>query len=423
MPLASNVALTTITGQFVDYEGNAIAGQIKFTMSKVLRNSIADQIVVPSTATATLDGSGGFTVTLPATDDPELSEIFTYAVEESFVGGRSYNISLPAVNSTIRTNLCTNPSAEANVGGTTPTNGTVGQNFSVFRTGIATSTGTSFAFTSTGGIGTLAWDRVATTVGSSYAWSAYVKDGTTNAQWVAQIKWYSVQTGGTVISTSTGTATAVNTSGWTRLSVIATAPAGATWGEAQIVSATSLTSTQYVFIDSCLFEQTTTVKSYFDGFSSDGLGGAPYWNGTPNFSTSTYPDFGGSIAYTSIAPIYSLNPTYVVYPNSNQWTTLDAQVQALDASVDQANGWFVLYNPNYANLTFKAYSLYASQNTYATLKLGPVIVANSDISPYVAITQGYQSAAESSNTAAQLSLTSIENIEGTYLHPFAVTGA
>jgi len=423
MALASNIALTTITGQFVDYQGNAVAGQIKFTMSKTLRDSIADQIIVPSTATATLDGTGAFTVTLPATDDPELSETFTYAVEESFTGGRSYNISLPAVNSTIRTNLCANPSAEANVAGTTPTNATAGQNFSNFRTGIGGSTGTSFQLTSTGGVGTLAWDRIATTVGSSYAWSGYVKDGTTSAQWVAKIVWYSVQTGGTAISTSTGTATTVNTSGWTRVSVIATAPALATWAEIQIVSATSLTSTQYAFIDSCLFEQTTTVKSYFDGYSTDSLGGSPYWNGTPNVSSSTFPDFGGSIAYTSISPIYSLNPIYYVYPNSNQWTTLDAQVQTLDAQVDQTNGWFVLYNPNYANLTFKAYSVYASQNTYATMKAGPVIVQNSDISPYIAIAQAYQSAAETSKTAAQLSLTSIENIEGTYLHPFAVTGA
>lgn len=95
MPIAGNITLITVSGQYVDFQGNAIAGQIRFTLSEVLRNQIADQIVVPSTISATLDSNGSFSVVLPATNDPEFSQIFTYSVEEAFAGGRIYTISLP----------------------------------------------------------------------------------------------------------------------------------------------------------------------------------------------------------------------------------------------------------------------------------------------------------------------------------------
>lgn len=95
MPLAGNVTLITVNGAFVDYAGVAIAGQVKFTMNSVLRNQIADQIVIPSVVTITLDTNGAFTTQLPATNDPDLSATFTYSVEEAFSGGRSYTISLP----------------------------------------------------------------------------------------------------------------------------------------------------------------------------------------------------------------------------------------------------------------------------------------------------------------------------------------
>lgn len=95
MPIAGNITLKTVTGTYVDYQGTAIAGQMKFTMNSRLRNAIADQIVVPSTVTLTLDSNGSFSTTLPATNDPEFSETFTYTVEEAFAGGRTYNITLP----------------------------------------------------------------------------------------------------------------------------------------------------------------------------------------------------------------------------------------------------------------------------------------------------------------------------------------
>lgn len=93
MGIASNVTLTTVEGTFVDFEGNPIAGQVKFTLDTVLRNAIADQIIIPSTITVTLDTNGFFSIQLPVTDDPDIApEGFKYTLEESFAGGRTYDI-------------------------------------------------------------------------------------------------------------------------------------------------------------------------------------------------------------------------------------------------------------------------------------------------------------------------------------------
>lgn len=93
MAIANNVTLTTVEGTFVDFRGQPIAGQVKFTLDAVLRNAIADQIIIPSTITVTLDATGSFSVQLPVTDDPDIApQGFKYSLEESFAGGRTYDI-------------------------------------------------------------------------------------------------------------------------------------------------------------------------------------------------------------------------------------------------------------------------------------------------------------------------------------------
>jgi len=95
MALGTNLTTVQITGTYVDYEGTAIAGQIRFSTSEVLRNGTDDQMVAPSVVVVPLV-SGSFSVTLPATNDPDVvPNPFTYSVEESFAGGRSYEISIP----------------------------------------------------------------------------------------------------------------------------------------------------------------------------------------------------------------------------------------------------------------------------------------------------------------------------------------
>lgn len=111
MALAPSLATVTITGNYVNYEGTAIQGQIRFTLGDVLRNGTDDQMVAPSSIVVPLS-AGAFSVTLPATNDPDIvPNPFTYTVEESFPGGRSYTISVPydSVGSLDLADLSPNP--------------------------------------------------------------------------------------------------------------------------------------------------------------------------------------------------------------------------------------------------------------------------------------------------------------------------
>jgi hypothetical protein len=101
MALAVNVSLVTVTGNYVDFQGTPIAGQILFKVPKVLRNAVADQILIPSTLYVDLDANGDFSATLPATDDADFHESFLYTITEGFSGGRTWQSALPASPSTV----------------------------------------------------------------------------------------------------------------------------------------------------------------------------------------------------------------------------------------------------------------------------------------------------------------------------------
>lgn len=98
MAIDASVTQITVQGNYVDFLGNPIAGQIQFTLSAMLRNSLANQMIAPSTVFVTLDANGSFSTTLPATNDTDLIPIFVYTVEEAFANGRTYTISLPAAS-------------------------------------------------------------------------------------------------------------------------------------------------------------------------------------------------------------------------------------------------------------------------------------------------------------------------------------
>ena len=99
MSLGTNLTTVALTGSYVDFEGTAIEGQVRFSISEVLRNGTDDQMVAPSSVVVPLS-SGSFTVTLPATNDPDVvPNPFVYSVEESFPNGRSYEISVPYTTS------------------------------------------------------------------------------------------------------------------------------------------------------------------------------------------------------------------------------------------------------------------------------------------------------------------------------------
>jgi hypothetical protein len=99
--------------------------------------------------------------------------------------------------------------------------------------------------------------------GSAYTWSMYVKDVNTAVSYKAEISWYDGSS--TLISASTGTATAVTSSGWTRVSVTGVAPSGAATATIAIQSHTAAASTKQAYFDAALFEQTDSLNQYFDG--------------------------------------------------------------------------------------------------------------------------------------------------------------
>lgn len=101
--MALGVSLSTVilTGAYVDFSGAPITGQIIVTMSSVLRNPTDNQMVAPSAIVVPLV-NGTFSTVVPATNDPDIDpNPFIYSLEESFPGGRKYNISLPYTSTTL----------------------------------------------------------------------------------------------------------------------------------------------------------------------------------------------------------------------------------------------------------------------------------------------------------------------------------
>lgn len=98
MALPGNITLITLTGQYLDFQGAPIDGQVKIYPSQVLIDSAADRIIIPSVLTTDLN-DGAFSVQVPVTNDPDavpFTGIFTYLFEEAFVGGSTYRITLPS---------------------------------------------------------------------------------------------------------------------------------------------------------------------------------------------------------------------------------------------------------------------------------------------------------------------------------------
>lgn len=102
MPLPVNVTTITLTGQYIDFKGDPIAGQVIITLPKFLVNAAQNKLIVPSAKTAVLDNSGAFSLVVPISNDPDLdvfddnNDTFAYTFEEAFIGGATYEITLTA---------------------------------------------------------------------------------------------------------------------------------------------------------------------------------------------------------------------------------------------------------------------------------------------------------------------------------------
>lgn len=96
MALPVSLSTATITGTYVDLSGNPVRGSITFKANTIIKDVTLNVIIIPVSIVKTFDANGSFTVTLPCTNDPDVTpEPFAYAVEENFGGGRSFGIGLP----------------------------------------------------------------------------------------------------------------------------------------------------------------------------------------------------------------------------------------------------------------------------------------------------------------------------------------
>jgi hypothetical protein len=98
--LTPNWNLINVVGTYVDMSGNAMSGTVTFTpnLSVVIaEDPVFKQLIVPLTVSATLDGTGHFSINLPASDDLDITPNgWTYTVVETFGGfTRTYSITVP----------------------------------------------------------------------------------------------------------------------------------------------------------------------------------------------------------------------------------------------------------------------------------------------------------------------------------------
>lgn len=97
MALTADLSTITLTGTYVDLQGNPISGSVTFKPQTIIKDTDQNQIIVNSTITATLDANGSFSAVLPVTDDTDVTPIpFAYEVEEVFSGGRTFFITIPS---------------------------------------------------------------------------------------------------------------------------------------------------------------------------------------------------------------------------------------------------------------------------------------------------------------------------------------
>lgn len=188
-------------------------------------------------------------------------------------------------------NYITNPSFETNTTGWTARNGSIATSSSQSMYGSNSAYLTIAGSATTSGISVTS-SPISTylppvTVGQTYTYSIYVRDVDTAKQYVNYIGWYKAD--GTLLSTTTGTATTVTSTGWTRLNVSGVAPKNAAYAQPYTYSATAFTSgdaSKHVYFDAALFEASIGVNDYYDGSFPSDYGAV--WSGTAHASTTYY---------------------------------------------------------------------------------------------------------------------------------------
>ena len=189
-------------------------------------------------------------------------------------------------DSTTRTNLHPNPSAEVDI------TGYAASNMTISRSTLYSSSNVLGTCTSTGTNRYIDYSsRINVTQGNTYTFSTYIYFPAGNAS-DATVQLQLHPHNGTAYGGPTTSATQVITRGtWTRMSVTATATTVSglptTSMLPRVLITSSFTSGNTMHIDDSLFEQSSTLDSYFDGSTSDTNYQFYSWNGTAGLSTST----------------------------------------------------------------------------------------------------------------------------------------
>jgi len=175
-----------------------------------------------------------------------------------------YTASNPVLQWASATNLIPNPSFEVDtsyVGGLPTTPIRTNEITPAFGSyvGKITSTGAGtigpYFFNNDG-------NRIPVLPNKIYTFSIYVRDGNSGIQYRPSIEFYSVPTGGTA-STTAGSLYSISTASWTRINVVATSPAGATYA-APTLYGTATVASQYFYFDAAQLELGSSPTQYND---------------------------------------------------------------------------------------------------------------------------------------------------------------
>jgi hypothetical protein len=183
-----------------------------------------------------------------------------------------------------RVNLCKNPNIDTNSTGWSALTTTIERSSEQFYSGTHS---IKINYGTESGAGTIygSSDRIPVTSGQQYTFSAYLKTGVANSvsSYRLRVRTYTAVSGGSTISTIASTAVELQPdSDWTRLSFT---PALTDPGIQAVIliidRSTTATTGDVLYVDSVLFEKSSTLKDYFDGNS---LGA--FWGGAENASIS-----------------------------------------------------------------------------------------------------------------------------------------
>jgi hypothetical protein len=152
--------------------------------------------------------------------------------------------------------------------------------------------------------------------GNVYTFSAWALREAGSSSLSAQIQWMS---GSTALTLSTQSFTAAPLDTWARLFVTATAPETADSAVVSIVFNNAVATTDIAYIDAALFEQTSQIRDYFSGNTTDALGWDYGWSGDESESTSTA-SASAVVFRTNLVP----NPSFET--NTTGWTSVGSSI-------------------------------------------------------------------------------------------------